>query len=105
MFPGIGLEAVVDHNLWFWYAVFGFPGTLNDINIQESSPLYKTMINGEHDDLDFDFIVDSKVFGKLFYLVDGIYPQLSCLSSESDPHTKLAFIIAQDQEAHQKDIE
>jgi len=33
--PSIGLEAVVDSNLWFWHATFGFPGTLNDINIWE----------------------------------------------------------------------
>ena len=31
----IGLEAVVNNNLWFWHAAFGFPGTLNDINIWE----------------------------------------------------------------------
>ncbi len=31
----IALESVVDYNLWFWHASFGFPGTLNDINIWE----------------------------------------------------------------------
>ena len=31
----IALEVVVDHNLWFWHASFGFTGTLNDINIWE----------------------------------------------------------------------
>jgi hypothetical protein len=34
-YSGLGLEAVVDNNLWFWHAAFGFPGTLNDINIWE----------------------------------------------------------------------
>eukprot|EP00804_Cyclotella_cryptica_P016905 CCRYP_001863-RA/>CCRYP_001863-RA protein AED:0.00 eAED:0.00 QI:239/1/1/1/0/0/2/32/168 len=34
-YAGIGLEEVVDNNLWFWHAAFGFPGTLNDINIWE----------------------------------------------------------------------
>jgi len=32
-FPRIGLEAVVDNNLWFWHAAVGFPVTINDINI------------------------------------------------------------------------
>ena len=43
-FPSIGLKAVVDNNLWF---AFGFPWTLNDINICEQSSLYEsmTMIN------------------------------------------------------------
>jgi hypothetical protein len=76
-FDGIGLEVVVDTNLWFWQDAFGFPGTLNDINIWEHSSLFESMINGEHDELDFDFLVDGEVFSKLFYLADGIYPQLS----------------------------
>jgi hypothetical protein len=63
------------------------------------------MINGEHDEMDFNFSVDGEVFSRLYYLVEGIYPKLSCfLSSESNPHTKLAFSFAEDQEAHRKDI-
>ena len=54
--PTIGLEAVLDNNLWFWHAAFGFPGTLNDINIWEcSSSLYESMIDGRHDELDLSF--------------------------------------------------
>eukprot|EP00804_Cyclotella_cryptica_P018889 CCRYP_006428-RA/>CCRYP_006428-RA protein AED:0.19 eAED:0.73 QI:0/0/0/1/1/1/2/0/365 len=102
----IGLEAMVDNNLWFWHAAFGFPGTLNDINVWERSSLYESMIDGAHDELDFEFLVDGEVFDKLIYLVDGIYPPLTrFLSSESDPHTKLAYSFAQDQEAHRKDVE
>ena len=64
------------------------------------------MINREHDELDFDVPVDEEVFSRLYYLVEGIHPQLLCfLSSESNPHTKLAFSFAEDQEAHRKDIE
>ena len=63
-FPSIGLEAVVDNNLWFWHAAFGFgfPWTLNNINIWERSSLYESMINGRHDELEFDFLVDGVVF-------------------------------------------
>ena len=32
-YASIRLEAVIDNNLWFWHTAFGFPGTLNDINI------------------------------------------------------------------------
>jgi hypothetical protein len=28
---GLGLETVVDHNLWFWHSTFGFHGRLNSI--------------------------------------------------------------------------
>ena len=79
---------------------------ISDINIWERSSLYESMINGRHDELNFVFLVESEVFNKLFYLVDGIYPQLTrFLSSESDPHTKLAYSFIQDQESHRKDIE
>jgi hypothetical protein len=102
----IGLEAVVDTNLWFWHAAFGYPGTLNDINVWEPSLLYESMIDGRHEELDFEYMVDGEVFVKLLYLVDGIYPPLTrFLSSESDPHTKLAYSYARDQEAFRKDVE
>ena len=67
-FPSIGLEAVVDNNLCFWHAAFGFSGTLNDINIWERSSVYKSMINGFHDKLDFKLMVDSVVFNNCFTL-------------------------------------
>ncbi len=73
----IALESVVDYNLWFWYASFGFPGTMNDINIWERSSLLESMLNGEHESLDHEYTLDGKKFNKLFYLVDGIYPSLS----------------------------
>eukprot|EP00804_Cyclotella_cryptica_P009826 CCRYP_016256-RA/>CCRYP_016256-RA protein AED:0.40 eAED:0.43 QI:0/-1/0/1/-1/1/1/0/69 len=64
------------------------------------------MIDGAHDEVGLQFLVDGEVFDKLIYLVDGIYPPLTrFLSSESDPHTKLAYSFAQDQEAHRKDVE
>jgi hypothetical protein len=41
-YPTLGLEAVVDHNLWIWHNAFGFAGALNDINIRDRSPLYES---------------------------------------------------------------
>jgi hypothetical protein len=50
-------------------------------------------------------VVDGVVFNKLYYLVDGIYPQLTrFLTSESDPHTRLALCFAQEQESDRKDV-
>ena len=57
---------------------FCFPGTLNNINIWEHSSLFESMISKEHDELEFDFPVDGEVFSKLYYLVEGIYQQVSC---------------------------
>lgn len=83
----IGLKAVADYNLWIWHRAFGFPGTLNDINIWERSPLFESMQNGSHSEIDFDFEIDGELFKKLYYLVDGIYP------SPIPPLRLLAFLL------------
>lgn len=33
------LEAVADDKLWIWHLLFGVPGSNNDINVFEASPL------------------------------------------------------------------
>ena len=71
------LEAIADYNLWFWHAAFGFVGSCNDINILDVSPLHQQFLDGSHSKIDFEFTIDEQVFNKLFYLVDGIYPQLN----------------------------
>ena len=71
------LEAVADYNTWFWHQYFGPPGTLNDINIWDRSPLLRSFLNGEMDTIDFSYEINGKMFNKVFYLVDGIYPELS----------------------------
>ena len=37
--PTIILEAVASHDLWIWHAFFGMPGSHNDINVLQRSPL------------------------------------------------------------------
>ena len=102
----IGLEAVADHNLWIWHRAFGFPGTLNDINIWERSPLFQSMQDGSHSEIDFEFLINGETFTKLYYLVDGIYPTLArFLSTISDPTSKIASFFAVNQEAFRKDVE
>lgn len=104
--PTLGLEAVADYNLWIWHSAFGFPGSLNDINIWERSPLLEMMQDGTHSEMDFSFEIDGVVFSLLYYLVDGIYPPLArFLSTISDPKTKIASHFAKNQEAFRKDVE
>ena len=38
----IVLEAACDYNHYFWHASFGYPGSLNDVNILRFSSLYKS---------------------------------------------------------------
>jgi len=42
----ITLVSIVNYNLWFWHASFGFPGTMNDIIIWEWSGLLESILNG-----------------------------------------------------------
>jgi hypothetical protein len=84
----IALESVVDCNLWFLHASFGYPGTMNIINIWERLSLFESMLDGIHDENDHEFTLNGKAFKKLYYLVDGIYPSLSqFLGPETNPTT------------------
>jgi Plant transposon protein len=76
--PSIVLEAVADYNTWIWHNRFGFAGTLNDINVWDQSSLLRKFLDGSFTDgLDFQFRIGNDTFGKLYVLVDGIYPELS----------------------------
>jgi hypothetical protein len=37
--PTVVVEAGCNYQLWFWHCVFGYVGTMNDINIWDSSKL------------------------------------------------------------------
>ena len=77
--PSIVLEAGVDHDLFFWHAAFGFPGTQNDINVWDRSPLLGSFIDGSFaatvDPIE-PFQIRGEDFERYYMLVDGIYPDL-----------------------------
>ena len=52
--------------------ILWFSGHNEDINIWERSSLLESMLNGEDEEIGHDFMIDSKLFLALFYLVDGI---------------------------------
>jgi hypothetical protein len=63
------------------------------------------MVDGEHNTLDFDFVVDTEVFFKAIPFCGYTYPLLTqFLSSESALHIKIVFSFASHQEAYSKDI-
>lgn len=49
------LDAVTSYDIWIWHALFGMPGTNNDLNVSVNGTKYN--------------------FG--YYLADGIYPNWS----------------------------
>jgi Plant transposon protein len=80
--PSIVLEAIADHHLWFWHSSFGYAGTLNDLNILSLSPFIESLTNGNFVRLETEagvvpYSLDGESFGKLFVMVDGIYPNYS----------------------------
>jgi hypothetical protein len=104
--PTIGLEAVADYNCWIWHSAFGFPGTMNDLNIWDRSPLFASMTDGTHNEIDIPFVINGEVFQQLFYLVDGIYPLLArFVSSVKDPTNVIDQFFTKKQEAARKDVE
>ena len=80
----IVLEAACDHNLWFWHASYGYPGSFNDINILQSSPLLQRLVDGsfvqteqESGVVPFQIPGTERPFNHMFFLCDGIYPRYS----------------------------
>jgi hypothetical protein len=104
--PTIVVEALADYNLYVWHAVFGYPGTLNDINIWDTSYLLQSLCNGSFGGLDFPFPIGGEMFHELWVLVDGIYPSLArFVKPISVPVGKREELFAVWQESTRKTIE
>uniref|UniRef100_A0A0D3DN25 DDE Tnp4 domain-containing protein n=1 Tax=Brassica oleracea var. oleracea TaxID=109376 RepID=A0A0D3DN25_BRAOL len=73
--PTIVLEAVASQDLWIWHAFFGLPGTLNDINVLDRSPVFDDILQGRAPKVKFK--VNNHTYRKPYYLTDGIYPNWS----------------------------
>jgi Plant transposon protein len=103
----IVLEAFSDYNCFIWHASFGYPGSDNDINILERSPLLAAWLDGSyHRDVDFEFTINGRQFKRVYLLVDGIYPAVSRFVKTLDvPIGKENKTFASWQESSRKDIE
>lgn len=71
------LEAVASHDLWIWHSFFGLPGSLNDINVINRSPVFAKLANGDAPTV--SFVVNGNTYDKGYYLADGIYPKYATL--------------------------
>ena len=67
------LEAVADQETWIWHAFFGMPGSLNDINVVNRSPLMNKIANDELSPV--QFVANGRTYNYGYYLADGIYPK------------------------------
>ncbi|CAL9218143.1 unnamed protein product, partial [Arabidopsis halleri] len=102
--PTIVLEAVASQDLWIWHAFFGPPGTLNDINILDRSPVFDDILQGRAPNV--NYVVNGRDYHLAYYLTDGIYPKWATfIQSIRLPQTRKARLFATKQEAVRKDVE
>ena len=99
------LEAVATQDLWIWHSFFGMPGTHNDINVLQCSPVFAKLVEGHSSPVNFE--INGHQYNKGYYLADGIYPRWSRFVktiSNIVPGGKKSHF-AKVQEASRKDVE
>jgi len=102
--PSMILEAVAPHDLWIWHAYFGMPGSCNDINVLQKSPVFSTYLKGKAAPV--SFTVNGHTYDMGYYLVDGIYPNCPAfVKTISHPLDMKAAHFAKEQEKVRKDTE
>ncbi|XP_010478058.1 PREDICTED: uncharacterized protein LOC104757053 [Camelina sativa] len=67
--PSIVLEAVASQDLWIWHAFFGPPGSLNDINVLDRSPVFDDILEGRAPRV--RYVVNGWQYKMAYYLTDG----------------------------------
>ena len=98
------LEAVADQSLHIWHVFFGLPGSNNDLNVLDRSPLIHDMLVGEATNMTFE--VNGQEYDRYYLLADGIYPPWSCfVQSIHQPDDEKRKHFASRQEACRKDVE
>ncbi|XP_024012279.1 putative nuclease HARBI1 [Eutrema salsugineum] len=102
--PTIVLEAVASYDLWIWHAFFGPPGTLNDINVLDRSPVFDDILHGRAPKV--RYWVNGHEYSLPYYLTDGIYPKWATfIQSIQLPQGAKNKFFATSQESVRKDVE
>ncbi|KAL9665809.1 hypothetical protein QQ045_000130 [Rhodiola kirilowii] len=95
---------VATHDLWIWHAFFGCPGTLNDINVLDRSPVFDDVEQGNAPSV--NFFVNQHPYNMAYYLADGIYPSYpTFVKSIRLPQSEPDKLFAKYQEGCRKNIE
>ncbi|CAL9238846.1 unnamed protein product [Arabidopsis halleri] len=102
--PTIVLEAVASQDLWIWHAFFGAPGTCNDLNVLDQSPVFNDIIYGRAPEV--AYYVNGREYNLAYYLTDGIYPEWATfVKSIPKPQHPEHSLFAERQEGARKDVE
>lgn len=97
-------EAIAGHDMYFYQAYVGLPGSLNDINIMGQSTMQSNYM--ESGAIDMKYTVAGEVFQGAYFLADGIYPDFPYLmKTVAEPITREEKLFAKVQEGCRKDVE
>jgi hypothetical protein len=102
--PTMILEAVASGDLWIWHAFFGLPGSLNDINVLNKSPLFQSLTSGMAPHV--EYMVNGNKYNMGYYLADGIYPPwVTFVKAFQSPQGNKKNHFTRAQEAVRRDVE
>ncbi|XP_052177493.1 uncharacterized protein LOC127791548 [Diospyros lotus] len=102
--PTIILEAIASYDLWIWHAFFGLPGSLNDINVLDTSHVFLELAEGCGPEV--KYTINGHEYTMGYYLADGIYPSWSTfVKTIPSPQENKAKFFAAQQESARKDVE
>jgi hypothetical protein len=103
-FTTIILEAVASKDLWIWHAFFGMPGSHNDINVLQRSPIFARLAEGQAPQVNYN--INGHDYSTGYYLADGIYPSWATfVKTLHEPQGNKKKCFAKAQEACRKDVE
>jgi hypothetical protein len=80
------MEVICDESLWIWHFFLGCPGSFNDVNILNCSPLFAEVLAGNFPPSAPSIEIEGFDLKWYYWLVDGIYPRWSrFVTSFRDP--------------------
>lgn len=98
------MEAIATQNLWIWHAFIGLPGSNNDINVIDRSPLMVNYLRGVAHHA--KFTINGNEYKSCYFLADGIYPDWTIFQKTiSSPEGEKRKWYAKMQEGARKDVE
>ncbi|KAG7336608.1 plant transposon protein [Nitzschia inconspicua] len=109
--PSILLEAIVDHNMFFWDMSFGYTGNEGPLSVLTDSSVLQKMADGTFHDLEqqanvLPFTIKDQQFTKGFMLADNMYPKCSRFAMPvDDPTTDKELKYTEWQQSSKKDVD
>jgi hypothetical protein len=104
--PTLRLEAWCDDRLWIWSLFFGMPGSRNDINVMNASPLFQSIRAGTFPPARPATKIDDLDLSWYYFLVDSIYPRYRIfLTTYTRPENNKQKLFASVQEGARKAVE